>query len=231
MKSIKIILLLVAVGILALPNQINAQATSNQSGLGLGVKASTNGLGLDLIYALNAPVTLRLGFEKVGYKTVVNFDEQGIQYAGNLTAQVGSISLLADYYISNNFFLSVGVAKSLLKVGFEGKATENLPFGDIEIPVDLIGDFNFTLSPKSGIMPYFGLGLGRTIGLNKDLGFAFEVGTFYQGLLGIDITSSGLLSPTSNPDHGHAARLEKQVTQYVWYPVGRISLNYKLTTF
>ena len=231
MKSIRIFLLLIMVGVFILPNQTKAQVSNSQSALGVGIKASTNGFGIDIIYALKAPVTFRLGIEKLGYQAPIKFDEQGIKYSGNLDTQTGSISFLADYYFTNNFFITAGLARSLLKIEFEGEASESFPFGDIEIPVDMIGDFNFIATPKSAVMPYFGLGVGRTLGLNKEFGFAFEAGTFYQGLLGIDIESTGLLSPTSNPDHGHAERLEKQINQYTWYPICKVSLSYKLITF
>ncbi len=231
MKLIKSFLIVIIVGALMTPSICVAQNQSNSNSFGIAVKGSTNGLGADFVFGFTTPITVRLGFETLSYKTNLDFTEQNISYNADLKFQTGSISLLGDFYFGNNFFLSAGLAKSLLKVDFDGAADEALPFGDIEIPADMIGNFNFQIAPKNGIMPYLGFGLGRTIGLNKSVGFAFEAGAFYQGQLGFDITSTGLLSPTSNPAHAHGERLEKQVSQYVWYPVAKLSLSYKISNF
>jgi hypothetical protein len=69
------------------------------------------------------------------------------------------------------------------------------------------------------------------LGLKNKVGFAFELGGFYQGSPEITITSNGLLSPTSNPDQQQAERLEEQISQYNIYPVLKFSLSYKIVGF
>ncbi len=210
---------------------IQAQETNSSSGLGIGLKASTNGLGADVIYSISPQIAARLGFEKFTYSTNIPFEEQGISYDADVTFSTGSISLLADFYLLKWFFISVGAGYNLFELTLDGRASKPFPFGDIEIPIDRIGDFFMQVNPTYKISPYAGIGFGRTIGFNKNLGLAFELGTYFQGAPDLTIESSGLLSPTSNPDHGQELRLENHISQYTMYPVVRLSINYKILSF
>lgn len=228
MKHLSKALLCIWIGFLGISGSAIAQETSSGAGIGIGIKASTNGIGGDLVYLVGPQFGLRLGLEKMGYATAVNFSEQNIDYLADVSIQAGSISLLADFYLGKFFFLTAGAGYNLFEIQAAGKAINPLPFGDIEISPEMIGEFEMTLKPGSQISPYMGIGFGRTLGSSKALGFAFELGGFYQGSPDLTIVSSGLLSPTSNPLHGQEARLEKQIRQYNMYPVLKISLNYKI---
>ena len=81
------------------------------------------------------------------------------------------------------------------------------------------------------ISPYLGVGFGRALGKEKSLAFAFEIGTYYQGAPDISIQTTGLLSPTSNPELGQEKYLESQISQYYLYPVLKLSLSYRLFKF
>lgn len=205
------------------------QETDRKQTYAIGIKASTIGFGGDFIYGFSKDISFRLGIDKLGYQTPVNFSEQGISYNGHIQANMGTISLLGDFYLTKYLYVSAGAGYNFFNIGFTGQAAESLPFGDIEIPAEMIGTFEFNLHPANRISPYLGLGLGRTIGLNKKLGFSADFGFYYQGAPEIDIVSDGLLSPTSNPEHKHAAKLEKQVSQYTVYPVLRLLLSYRIS--
>lgn len=199
--------------------------------MGIAAKSSTNGFGGDAVFNFNKRMSVRLGFEQIGYKTDFSFDEESINYDANVSYKAGSMSLLFDYYLWNHLFLSAGAGYNLFHTEIDGKASSALEYGDIQIQKEKIGMFNFQIDPSLQISPYFGIGFGRTLGLKKKVGFAFEIGGFYQGSPDISITSTGLLSPTSNPDQGHEARLEKQINQYSVYPVMKFSLSYKIVSF
>ena len=208
-----------------------AQDSEFSPGLGLGLKASTIGIGADLVYNFSPKFAFRLGFERLGYSTSILFEEQGISYDADISFRAGSISLLADFYLGKYVFLSAGAGYNLLRLQFDGEAAGPFPFGDIEIPKEMIGDFSMQLDPSFKVSPYVGIGFGRTIAYDSRIGFAFEVGTFYQGVPNLTIESTGLLSPTSNPDHGQEETLENQIRQYTMYPVLKLSLSYKIISF
>ena len=229
MKTFKLLILSFLVSLSGLPD-LPAQETFSP-GVGVAIKASTNGLGADAVYNFNKKMSIRLGFEKLGFKTDFNFDEQNVTYAANVHYKTGSISLLFDYYLADHIFLSAGAGWNLFRTIVDGKAASYLQFGDIRIPQEDIGTFNFQVDPSLKVSPYLGIGFGRTLGLKKKVGAAFELGGFYQGPPDITIRSSGLLSPTSNPDHKQDVRLEKQINQYRIYPVLKVSLSYKIVSF
>ncbi|TSA31564.1 MAG: hypothetical protein D4R64_17850 [Porphyromonadaceae bacterium] len=235
MKTIKIVLLSFLVSIFGLPDLTAQTADSAKAafspGIGLALIASTNGLGGDAVYNFHKRMSIRLGFETLGAKKDFIFKENAVTYAANVSFKTGSISLLFDYYLANHIFLSAGAGYNLFHVEFDGQADSYLQFGDIQIPKEKIGTFNFLVDPSLKISPYLGIGFGRTLGLKKKVGFAFELGGFYQGSPDITIVSSGLLSPTSNPDQQQAEKLEGQINQYSIYPVVKLSLSYKIVTF
>jgi hypothetical protein len=229
MKTLKIVFLGFLISVLGLPD-VPAQE-SFHPGFGLALKASTNGLGADVVYNFHQKMSVRLGFETLGVNTAFNFEEQTINYAADLSFKTGSISLLFDYYPVKNIFLSAGAGWNLFHAEVDGKAAGALQFGDIQIPKEKIGLFNFRIDPSIRVSPYLGIGFGRTLGLKKKVGFAFEMGGFYQGPPDITILATGLLSPTSNPDQQQAERLEKQIDQYSIYPVLKLSVSYKIVSF
>lgn len=198
---------------------------------GIAVKASTNGFGGDIVYNFHKRMSLRLGFEKLSYNTTVNFEEQNISYDAIIDFSTGSTSLLYDFYLTRGIFLTAGAGLNLFHVDVDGAAASSFPFGDIEISPEMIGDFIIQVDPSNKISPYLGIGFGRTLGLKKKLSAAFEIGGFYQGPIDLTINSTGLLSPTSNPDHGQEEKLEHQLDQYTWWPVLKLSISYRIVNF
>lgn len=196
--------------------------------IGIALKTSTNGFGGDVVYNFHKRLSVRLGYERLALNHDFTFEEESIEYAANMNYKTGSLSLLLDYYIIRHFFITGGAGVNMFHTVFDGKAASPYQFGDIQISQDKIGTFNFQIDPSSKISPYLGIGFGRTLGLKRKVGFAFELGGFYQGPPKLTITSTGLLSPTSNPDQQHAQRLEKQVDQYTIYPVLKFSLSYRI---
>lgn len=206
---------------------LNAQ-TEFTPGIGVALKTSTNGIGGDVVYNFHKRLSLRLGYEQLNLNHDFTFEEESVEYSTNMDYKTGSLSLLLDYYVIPHVFFTGGAGVNMFHTVFDGKAISPYQFGDIQISPEKIGTFNFQIDPSSKISPYLGIGFGRTLGLKKKVGFAFELGGFYQGPPKLTIASTGLLSPTSNPDQQHAQRLEKQVDQYTIYPVLKFSLSYRI---
>jgi hypothetical protein len=208
-------------------SSLNAQTEFTQ-GIGIALKTSTNGIGGDVVYHFHKRLCLRLGYEQLRLNHNFTFEEESVEYAADANYKTGSLSLLLDYYVIRHVFFTGGAGLNLFHTVFDGKAVSPYQFGDIQISPEKIGTFNFQIDPSAKISPYLGIGFGRTLGLKKKVGFAFEIGGFYQGPPKLTIASTGLLSPTSNPDQQHAQRLEKQINQYTVYPVLKFSLSYRI---
>ncbi len=229
MKLILILLLSIFVAVLE-STDLAAQEEFS-AGLGVAAKSSTNGFGGDAVFNFHRKMSLRLGYEKLALASNFNFEEESVEYDANVDYETGSMSMLFDYYLTRRFFVTAGAGWNLFHAVINGKAASSMQYGDIQISKDKIGNFNFQIDPSMQISPYVGIGFGRTLGLKKRMGFSFEMGGFYQGAPDFSIASTGLLSPTSNPDQEHEARLEEQVSQYNIYPILKLSLSYKIVEF
>lgn len=199
--------------------------------VGLALKGSTMGYGGDVVFQFHEKMTARIGYDYLGLGPFnFNFKESDISYDASATVKTGSITALYDYYIAKIFFVSAGIGVNNFNIHAEGKAGSGLPWGDIVVPADKIGEFDFQVEPGLKLSPYLGIGLGRTLS-TKTVGFAFEIGSYYMGSPDLTITTTGLIAPTSNPEHGQEAILEGQISQYNLYPVIKLSLNFKLASF
>jgi hypothetical protein len=229
MKKTKILFLIILITFSGLP-YLNAQ-TEHNSNIGVALKSSTNGIGGDIVYNFYDKMDIRLGYEKLNFKYSFDFDQESVNYAADVKFKTGSLSLLFDYYLARSIFVTAGAGINLFHADFYGEAQSSYPFGDIQIPKEDIGNFDIDVDPSLSISPYMGIGFGRTFGLKRKVGFAFEMGGIYQGSPDITFAANGALSPSANPEQGHAARLEKQISQYSIYPVLKFSLSYKIVGF
>jgi hypothetical protein len=196
--------------------------------MGIAAKASTSGIGGDAALRLNERMVVRAGFDQFKYNRGFEFREADIDYDANVFVRTGALSGLFDYYLAPNFFATGGFGVNRFNVITSGKAISDLKYGDISIPADKIGNFNFDVKPTMKISPYIGIGFGQTLNQNSRVGFAFELGTYYQGAPEITIETDGLLAPTSNPDHGQKELLEQQLSQYYLYPIMRLNLSVRI---
>lgn len=210
---------------------VSSFSVFSKSNIGIALKGSTVGLGGDIVVGFHPKMDVRLGFETMGYSLDFSFEESDVTYDAIGKTRFGTISALYDYYLAKNIFVTAGFGYNMFHLNIDGQAVSDLPWGDISIPKEKIGDFEFDITPSMKISPYLGIGFGQPLNPNKTVAFAFELGTFYQGAPNISIYSTGLLSPTMNPEQGQKQLLEYQISQYYLYPVVKMSLSFKLASF
>lgn len=204
--------------------------------LGVALKASTLGFGGDAILGINDNMTVRVGFDGIGLKRQLSdfpdleqeLEEtiEGLSLAADAKLRLGSVTALYDYYLTKHIFVTGGLGISRFNICLKGEADEPFKFGDISVPKEDVGSFDFDFTPSWKVSPYLGIGFGRTLASTKNFGFAFELGALYQGSPNLDITTTGILEPTSNADQ--VETLEGQFSQYTIWPVMRFSLSYRI---
>lgn len=198
------------------------------SGFYLGGSASTNGWGGELKYMISRPFTIRAGFETLNLAYDYTFDENEIDYKADFKYQTGAVFLLADFNFTKNLYLTGGVLFNSFNPKLKGKAASDLEFGDLIIPSSKVGEFQFALTPSLKVSPYGGAGVRSFIGQNKRVVLNFEGGVYYIGAPEVEIAATGLLEPTANPAHEQKELFEKQLEQYKFYPVVKVSVAVKL---
>ena len=218
--------------LLASSPRANAGKWASKQNAGLALNASTNGLGGNIYWLINQRMGVRAGYEMLNYSHQFEFTEvEDIEFDADMTYKTGSINALFDFYLLKYVFASAGVGHSLFNPTVTGAAISGMNYGDITIPASRIGDFDIEISPSSSINPYIGIGFGRSMPSSAGVAFSVEFGSYYLGSPGLTMNTTGLLAPTSDPDHGHVARLERQIEQYKFYPVMKFSLSIRLSSF
>ena len=194
----------------------------------MGAQGSTNGWGFDARYIFNKTMTVKMAFERLYFSTNLDFSEGDIEYDANLNYKTGGISLLVDFNYTKSLYISAGGAFNSLSPEIKGVAISELQYGDITIPAEMVGDFVFTLIPSMDFSPYLGVGARGFIGKKKRIIYGFETGLYYLGAPNVEIEATGLLAPTADPVHGQKELLERQLSQYKFYPVIKINFAVKL---
>lgn len=226
-KKVSTYIIIIALCLLILP----VKGIENNNRIGFALKSSTNGFGADAVAALNK-LSFRLGYEHLKYQSpTFDFSENGINYEASAEYKTGSILATVDYAIFNKFYLTVGASVNLFNPIVRGNANGPMQFGDLTIPAEMIGTFQFEIKPALPISPYVGMGFGKTISANKVVALNFELGAFYQGTPDINIEADGLLAPTAAPEHGQEELFEYQLSSFKFYPVLKLGLSFRLINF
>lgn len=205
-------------------NSLKPQTT----GFYTGGHASTNGLGAHIGYVAGKRFTFRTGFETLKLNRNFGFEENDISYDANLDFKTGGVFLLADFYYTKRLYLTVGGLLNSFQPSISGYATSDLQYGDITIPAKDVGTFGFLVEPGLKYSPYAGLGVRRFLGKKQKVSYSFEAGMYYMGAPKLSIETTGLLSPTGDPDHGQEEYLEDQFSAYKIYPVVKFNFAFKI---
>lgn len=183
----------------ALPDPDPAPTGRNRaSHVGIGVKLSTLGAGIEVAVPIAGKLNVRGGFNMFRYSRGIT--NNGISYDGNLRFQSGEAHL--DWFPFGGFHVSPGL---LFYNGNSLTATAAVPGGqtfslggqsyesDPNAPVAGTGTLDFVK-----VAPSIMVGVGNLIPRNgRHYSFLFEVGGAYQGSARVALNFSGNVCDTT----------------------------------
>lgn len=223
-----LLLLTIAKTAVAQKGKAPTHESEDYKGLYLGITGSTNGWGGEVKYLFNKQFTVKSGYETLKLKYDFSFEENDVDYDAAMDYKTGGFYLLGDFNYTRNLYISAGALFNQFKPQISGYAVSGIQYGDITIPAEKVGEFTFTIKPGLTVSPYASLGARSFFGKQKRVMLNTEIGFYYMGPPEIEIEATGLIAPTADPAHGQKERLEKQIEQYKFYPVFKLTLAVKL---
>ena len=213
-----------------------------QSGVGLGVKMSTLGAGIEVATQLTDRMNVRGGFNEFRYSR--DFDKSGIAYSGELTLR--SVTANLDFYVVGPLHLSPGL---LLYDGNRGSASATVARGR----TFTLGGVTYLSNPANPVTgngklrvnkvaPEFLIGLGNLVPRSgRHFTVNFEFGAVYQGspsaklnLNGSVCTSFGTncVNPGTDPIvlsniRAEESKLNHDLSPFKFYPVISLGFGYR----
>ena len=200
------VMLTLAVSLLAFPSASRAQKFKEGSKVGIGVKVSTLGAGVEAAIPVFGRLNFRGGFNAMSYGHT--FHQDGVPYKGNLSLRSAEASL--DWFPFGEFHVSPGL---LLYNGNKITATTTIPGGQ---SITLNG-FTYTSDPNTPLTgsgsvvfwkaaPKLTLGWGNLIPRSgRRWSFLGEVGIAYQGTPRASLAFQGNICDSSGLNCVNAA--------------------------
>ena len=170
--------------------------------VGVGVKVSTLGIGIEAARSVTSRSNVRGAFNFFDYNR--RFDDDGIEYDGRL--KLRSLQVVYDQYIAGGFHVSPGI---LLHNGNRGLAMASVRSGQT-FSLGGVTYFSSATDPVAGeatmdfrnVAPLVLVGFGNLVPRSdRRLGVNFDVGVAFQGSpnVNLDLRGTGCITgPTTN---------------------------------
>lgn len=193
-----------------------AAAGMAQAG-GIGVRAGTTGVGVDLGGDVIPTLGWRLGLSGMNLSTDV--DTSDVRYDAKVKVLTGS--LLLDWSPLGPFRISGGFMPNRNKIDLSGQpnpGNPNFPAG-----TSLTGE----VKPERSFAPYLGIGYGNV--WTRGVNFYFDLGVMFQGspevtlnCVSADPAQCAAVQPRLEAER---RRVQDEVDKYKYYPVANIGLT------
>jgi len=212
------------------------------STVGVGVKISTLGVGIDAATPLIHRFNLRGGFNMFRYSRPITND--GIQYQGSLRFQ--SVEAHLDYYFLGPLHVSPGI---LLYNGNQVTATAVVPGGQ-NFSLGGVSYQSSAADPVNGsglvdfvrVSPKVMLGVGSLVPRNgRHFGYMAEIGMAYMGPANVELNMTGsvcdptgvncrTISSDSTVQANITAqqnKIQNDIYPYRFYPILSVGFGYR----
>ena len=190
---------------------------------GAAIKLSTGGVTLEGMRSFGSQFNTRLGFAFFSTSQDGGGGTEDYEYTAD--ANLSSAYALVDYFpFGQTLRLTGGLMFNFNKADILLTPTNTYSIGGDEYTPDKLGTMSAEISFNK-VAPYIGIGLGNPLGGDSGFKFTFDIGTFYQGAPGVDLSATGLIEPSASPDQ--EATLENNLDWFKWYPIVQFGLAYK----
>jgi hypothetical protein len=191
--------------------------------VGLGVKAGTLGLGVDVTGRFTNWLSVRGTYNKADLSRSEEVSD--VDYDGDVA--LGAYGLLLDFHpFKGNFRISAGYLKNRTGVDMDAEPTVDTEIGDTVYTPAEIGTISGELDFDDKV-PYFGLGYGSAAKGPNRVRFVLDVGVLSQGSGDVTLSNStGLVDPDDLRQEEENA--EDDIKDYDLWPVLAFGISFRL---
>jgi len=224
-------LMLLLISLAPLPGVAKSKKSDSEksawtSQWGIGLNAGTFGVGGEVIKGFGQKIDLRAGYSALNLKIDQNMDIQGSSVALIGRLHTGGAHLKANYNLTNWFHLTLGAATTRTSVSIAAGANGTLPYEDLQVNPEDVGNLEILLYPSWTVSPYAGIGFGRTLNRSKRLGFSVDLGAFYHSTPQAILYGNGMLTPTASEKN--IMVIGNIIAPYAWWPMLNFELTYRI---
>jgi len=191
-----------------------------QRGISAGINFSSRGIGVSVTKSVSKRFDIRLNGSYAGY--TYDIHKLNSDLRGDAILRVGMAGCFADFYLARVFYFSGGAVYNFTHMIMNGQSSQAVEVGDIVLEPNEVGDLGVKISPGWKINPYLGLGLSSRNRHAFNVGM--EMGLFFQNAPDVELTATGLLSPTASLEQEQL--MEKNISPLVYYPYFSLRLSY-----
>ncbi|MFA5816976.1 MAG: hypothetical protein WC865_15320 [Bacteroidales bacterium] len=194
---------------------------------GIGIKATTNGVGFEAVKGFGTRLNVRLGYSFLNIPISRDVPMEGYSAKVEANLKFGGANLFLDFYpVKKVIHLTAGVLQNAMRHTVTLTPTSDYPYGDIMVPAADLGIVEAIITPEIKFAPYFALGFGNTLSREHRVSFNFELGTFYQGAPQLSLTGTKKLNLMGSDNNEQL--IMAAVAQYKWYPLISLQLTYSI---
>ena len=183
-------------------------ACSTAQAAGIGVKAGTTGIGVDVAWKLIPTLDARVGYSALKW----GFDQKtsDVEYDGDL--KLSNFNALLDFHPLGPLFRLTG-----------GLIFNKNKFDAVGRPTSIPGSYNATVESGRSAAPYLGIGWGNVAGMGVN--FYADLGVMFMGSPKATLTAncSGLTAAQctalQNQASSEQSRLQDELKSFKAYPV------------
>ncbi len=190
--------------------------------VGVGVRASTLGLGVELGMPLTDKLNVRAGINRISRDNDQTIDN--IDYTATL--DFSSTNLMLDFHpFEGSFHLTAGYLMSSNKLSATATPAAGVTIGNTTYTPAEIGRIDASIEFGSG--PYVGFGWGNLPA--SGLGFSLEVGLVQMGVPDVNFSVSdpnNLNAVTQADINAEIANMQADLDEFEQYPVISLGLSY-----
>jgi len=210
---------------------LGLSSMAEAGGIGVAVRGSTLGGGLEVGLGLAPDLSLRGGLNGATYS--YSGTESGNDYEFDLT--LSSVTGLVDYHLlGGGFRITGGLVLNGNKLEAVAETGFNVEYdvGGVIYTVEEVGTLNGDIE-FSSTAPYAGIGWGNIVGEDKKLGLLLDIGVVLQGSPSVSLsTTKELPEPELQAEleanlQREEEALEEDLKAFDFYPVVSIGISYK----